>query len=156
MVRGSPSMCMRQIGQPRSATRPAIAGSPRRAVTSLTSVAPASRAARATAALVVSIDSSAGVAAARRSMTGTTRASSSSTDTGSEPGRVDSPPMSRIAAPSSASSRPWATAESASACRPPSENESGVTLTIPMTQGKVERQVGGRVVAHGDEAGRPV
>ena len=36
------------------------------------------------------------------SITGTTRAISSSIDTGSAPGRVDSPPMSMIAAPSSA------------------------------------------------------
>ena len=42
----------------------------------------------------------AGAAAARRSITGTTRRSSSSVATGAAPGRVDSPPMSRISAPS--------------------------------------------------------
>src|SRR4051812_11804943 len=40
--------------------------------------------------------------------------------------------MSRIAAPSPASSRPWVTAASRSNHSPPSENESGVTLTTPM------------------------
>ena len=54
---------------------------------------------------------------------------------GSEPGRVDSPPMSRIAAPSAASRRPCSTAATASRNSPPSENESGVTLTTPMITG---------------------
>src|SRR5437868_6026547 len=73
------------------------------------------------------------VVAARRSTTGTTRRSSSSAGTGAAPGRVDSPPTSRTSAPCSASSIPCATAASGSRKRPPSENESGVTLTIPMT-----------------------
>ena len=89
---------MRQQSQPRSATSAAIAGSPRRAVTSLTIVAPASSAAAATAAFDVSIDSRA-PAPASPSSTGTTRRSSSASVTGSAPGRVDSPPTSRIAAP---------------------------------------------------------
>ena len=64
--------------------------------------------------------------------TGRTRRSSSSTGTAGAPGRVDSPPMSRMLAP-------WYTSDSAcrnalkvSACCPPSENESGVTFTMPM------------------------
>ena len=65
-------------------------------------------------------------------MTGITRASSSSTGTGAAPGRVDSPPTSTIAAPSSISRRAWRTAASVSSNWPPSENESGVTLTTPM------------------------
>ncbi len=73
--------------------------------------------------------------AASRSTTGSTRRTSSSSGTGSEPGRVDSPPMSRIPAPSLASRRPCATAASASRNSPPSENESGVTLTMPMITG---------------------
>ena len=64
--------------------------------------------------------------------TGSVRRSSSSSGTGSAPGRVDSPPTSRIAAPSAASRRPWVTAASRSNHSPPSENESGVTLTTPM------------------------
>src|SRR5262249_34891020 len=67
------------------------------------------------------------------STTGTTRASSSSTETSSAPGRVDSPPTSRISAPCSASCKPWAIAASASRKRPPSEKESGVTLTTPIS-----------------------
>src|SRR4051794_18857885 len=65
--------------------------------------------------------------------TGTTRASSSSSGTGSDPGRVDSPPMSRMPAPSPAIARPCWIARRASSHSPPSENESGVTLTTPMT-----------------------
>ena len=57
-------------------------------------------------------------------------------DTRSEPGRVDSPPTSRISAPSAASSaRGHAPAPT---CRgwPPSEKLSGVTFTIPMIRGR--------------------
>ena len=49
-------MCMRQHRRRASATSSAIAGSPRSAVTSLTSVAPASSAAAATLALEVSTE----------------------------------------------------------------------------------------------------
>ncbi len=48
------------------------------------------------------------------------------------PGRVDSPPMSRMSAPWSSSSRPWAMAACGMRKRPPSEKESGVTLSTPM------------------------
>ena len=81
-----------------SATTPASSGSPRSAVTSLTSLAPRSSAARATAAFDVSIET--GTSPPSASSTGTTRRSSSSAATPSEPGRVDSPPTSTIAAPS--------------------------------------------------------
>src|SRR4051812_21934915 len=131
MVRGVPSMCMRQQSTSWSATTPASSGSPRNAVTSLTKLAPAASAAAATSAFEVSIDSCAPVAASP-SITGRTRRSSSSAGTGSAPGRVDSPPMSRISAPSAARRSPWATASPASRKRPPSENESGVTLTTPI------------------------
>ena len=104
IVRGSPCMCMRQRYAPASATTPASSGSPRRAVTSLTRIAPRSSAARATSAFDVSIES--GSSPPSRSRTGTTRRSSSSAETPSEPGRVDSPPMSTIAAPSAIIRRP--------------------------------------------------
>src|SRR5512132_1368397 len=110
-----------------------MSGSSRPAETSLTTAAPASSAARATAAFVVSTLIGPLVVVARRATTGITRRSSSSTGTGAAPGRVDSPPTSRTSAPCSASSIPCATAASGSRKRPPSENESGVTLTIPMT-----------------------
>ena len=50
------------------------------------------------------------------------------------PGRVDSPPTSTQSAPSSKRARPRATAASTSPRRPPSENESGVTLRMPTTR----------------------
>ena len=63
-------------------------------------------------------------------------ASSSSAVTPSEPGRVDSPPMSTIAAPCSTKPRASATAASGRRKRPPSEKESGVTFTTPSTDGR--------------------
>ena len=108
---------------PTSATTPARSGSPRSAVTSLTSSAPSSRARRATSAFEVSIET--GTSPASPSSTGTTRRSSSSTETPCDPGRVDSPPTSTIAAPSSTIRRAEAAAASGSRCTPPSENESG-------------------------------
>ncbi len=130
IVRGSPAMCMRTTPAPRSATSPAISGSPRRAVTSLTIVAPASSAASATGAFEVSTEISAPTPASPAT-TGSTRRSSSSTATSAAPGRVDSPPTSRISAPAAATPavrdrRPRIEIE------PPSENESGVTLTTPI------------------------
>ena len=133
-------MCIRQHSAPLSATTPAIAGSARNALTSFTRLAPARRAAAATSAFDVSIEicARADIGIARRtaspSITGTTRRSSSPAETGSAPGRVDSPPMSRISAPSPTSSSPCAIAASASRNAPPSENESGVTFTIPITR----------------------
>ena len=67
------------------------------------------------------------------SMTGITRRNSSVSLTGSAPGRVDSPPMSKISAPWATSSSAWATAASVLRNFPPSEKESGVTLTMPIT-----------------------
>src|SRR5205807_8722650 len=50
----------------------------------------------------------------------------------SAPGRVDSPPTSIRSAPSSRRCSACSTALSASKYKPPSEKESGVTLTTPM------------------------
>src|SRR4051794_10881836 len=129
-------MCMRQHHAPAPATRPAISGSSRNAQTSFTIRAPAWSAASATAALRVSVDTVAPPAASR-STTGTTRSSSSAASTGAAPGRVDSPPTSTMAAPSRTSSSPCWTAASTSRYSPPSENESGVTFTTPITAGRV-------------------
>src|SRR5208282_4990113 len=77
---------------------------------------------------------------AKRSMTGITRRSSSASPTGAAPGWVDSPPTSRISAPCSTSCKACATAAGGSRYCPPSEKESGVTFTIPITsagRGKV-------------------
>src|SRR5215213_1295491 len=127
-------MCMRHTVTPRSAHSPASSGSSRRAVTSLTMSAPAPMAASATSVFVVSMLSRASMPS-RPASTGITRRSCSSAGTAWAPGRVDSPPMSRMPAPSATSCRACAIALSGSSQRPPSENESGVTLTTPMTTG---------------------
>src|SRR5687767_7647638 len=130
MVRGSPRMCM--------ATQPApaaLATGASVAETSLRRLAPAARAASATWALRVSIETL--VCGARALTTGRTRRSSSSASTGSAPGLVLSPPTSITSAPSETMRRPWATAAPASSHRPPSEKESGVTFSTPMTNGLI-------------------
>ena len=59
--------------------------------------------------------------------------SSSSSSTRVAPGRVDSPPTSTRSAPCATRSMPCLTAAVVSNQRPPSEKESGVTFTTPMT-----------------------
>ena len=85
-----PRRCMTTAGTLRSATRGAISGSKRKPLTSLTRSAPASRAARATSAFVVSTESGPAPRARRSRTTGTTRRRSSSTPTrrGPGPGRL--------------------------------------------------------------------
>ena len=95
--RGFPCICMTTRPQARSRTSPTIAGS-RKPDTSLTTAAPASRHASATAACRVSMLTHTPRAASSRTA-GTTRASSSASVTGAAPGRVDSPPTSMICAP---------------------------------------------------------
>ena len=68
-------------------------------------------------------------------MIGTMRLISSSRATGSAPGRVDSPPISKILAPSLAIVRPLAMPSSAAKFTPPSEKLSGVAFTIPIICG---------------------
>src|SRR5215207_1354857 len=72
-------------------------------------------------------------------MTGTTLRTSSSGGTGSEPGRVDSPPTSIICAPSSSMDVAREAAFSGSRKSPPSEKESGVTLRTPIRTGSGPR-----------------
>jgi hypothetical protein len=130
---------MRTIGTPRAAASRLNASSAATPQTSLTRSAPASRAASATAGFVVStLIGRSGRAARSASMTGATRRISSSTATISWPGRVDSPPTSRRSAPSAAIAVARATAAATGsvpspARRPSPENESGVTLRIPIT-----------------------
>src|SRR5919204_1677967 len=133
-------MCIRHRYASESATTPASSGSPRSAVTSLTSSAPSSIARRDTSAFAVSIDTG---RPWTPSSTGTTRRSSSSTLTPSEPGRVDSPPTSTIAAPSATIRRAETIAASGSRLTPPSEKESGVTFTTPITEGRGKRSASG-------------
>ena len=102
---GSPASCAARpaCASGRGSTRrrrrrPPAPGSPRSAVTSLTSSTPSSSARRATAAFDVSIETG---RPPRSASTGSTRASSCSAVTPPDPGRVDSPPTSTIAAPAS-------------------------------------------------------
>ncbi len=132
MVRGVPCMCMMTSAAPERATTSPRRGSNRSAETSLTIVAPAASAASATTAFEVSMLTGTPERAASSRTTGTTRRNSSCAETGSAPGRVDSPPTSRMSAPSPARRRPCSIAAAGSKNVPPSEKESGVTLTIPM------------------------
>src|SRR6478672_6091820 len=141
-----PRQCIAMKGSRLAATQGTISGSARPPETSLTMEAPASTAARATEARIVSMDTTA-PSAASAVTTGTTRRSSSSTDGRSAPGLVDSPPTSTMSAPAATTSRPCAMAASGSNHCPPSEKESGVTLTTPMT--RVRSVTDSRVVASG-------
>ena len=127
-------LCMTTTADPVSATASAMPGSRCSPQTSLMRQAPSRAASRATAALLVSMEIGASRSASASS-TGTTRRSSSASETGRWPGRVDSPPTSTIAAPSAIIARARATAAAGSKWRPPSENESGVTLRMPMSWG---------------------
>ena len=71
------------------------------------------------------------------SMMGTTRSSSSAVDTATAPGRVDSPPTSMTLAPCCTIKAAWRKASSDFSQRPPSENESGVRLRMPITAGRL-------------------
>mmetsp|Transcript_53468 Transcript_53468/g.120081 ORF Transcript_53468/g.120081 Transcript_53468/m.120081 type:complete len:218 (-) Transcript_53468:33-686(-) len=100
IVAGVPRMCMRIKGAIVSAATPNMAASNSAPETSLIQSAPASTAALATAALRVSTLMVATIPSSRIAWTrGTTRFSSSSTDTSSAPGLVDSPPISSMSAP---------------------------------------------------------
>src|SRR5436309_8040193 len=138
MVAGVPRMCMSTTPAPAAAAALARASSPR-AVTSLMTHAPAARAWPATSALAVSTETTIPGSEARDSITGARRRICSAAGTGRDPGRVDSAPRSIRSAPAAASRRAWSAADAESRNRPPSENESGVTFTIPMTSVRVPR-----------------
>ena len=112
MVRGDPCMCMatHPTGPPAGPAPAPAATSHSEAEMSLSSVAPASTAATATAGFTVSTEIR--TAPARAAMTGMTRASSSSTEIATAPGREDSPPTSTMSAPAATRANPWATARS--------------------------------------------
>ena len=134
MLCGSPCICMRQ-----AATLPAATTSSapvaRSALTSLIMTAPACIAASITSGFEVSTEMGISLLA-RACTTGITRRNSSAALTESLPGRVDSPPISSIPAPSSIKRAAWQIALSVKAYSPPSEKESGVTLTTPMMMGR--------------------
>src|SRR5580693_1540786 len=113
--------------------RPYMAGSAMPPLTSFTSFAPAVSAASATSARIVST-LTVRPAPASSVMTGPTRRSSSSAEVRPAPGLVDSPPTSMMSAPWAASSRPRLIAARGANHLPPSEKESGVTFSTPMTR----------------------
>ncbi|MNS85321.1 hypothetical protein D3C72_1191830 [compost metagenome] len=98
-------MCISTTEQPRSAAVARLSGSCIKAVTSFHMVAPAATAARATPGFMVSMLITPSQRARRAVINGTVRAISSSSLTGSDPGRVLSPPMSSTWAPCSISRR---------------------------------------------------
>ena len=139
MVCGAPCLCIRQTATFEPATA-SSAPSPCSALMSLTMAAPALMAARITSVLQVSTDTGT-LPPCNASMIGSTRRSSSSIPTDCAPGRDDSPPISRMSAPSSSSRKACAIPAAVDAWRPPSENESGVTLTMPMINGRLRGRV---------------
>src|SRR2546422_318041 len=133
IVTGSPRMCMITAPAPEFATTRFISMS-MRPRTSFTITAPARIAFRAISGLYVSTEIGTSSFRSIVSITFAILRHSSPASTGGAPGRVDSPPTSRMSAPSSARRSAWATAGSSVKCSPPSENESGVTFTIPITR----------------------
>src|SRR5438552_3725639 len=124
-------MCIRTTGTRSRAQSGSIPGSPRPAETSFTTSAPASSAARATSAFVVSTESGTPTAMRTAASTGSRRRRSSSSGTGVAPGRVDSAPRSRTPAPAATMAAAVAAAAPGSRWHPPSENESGVAFRMP-------------------------
>ena len=101
-VCGVPRVCMRMVPQRSSAQVADMAGSQVWPLTSLTISAPASMAARAVAAWWVSMERMASGRCLRMaSMVGMVRDCSSAGEIRVALGRVDSPPRSRMSAPSS-------------------------------------------------------
>src|SRR6266403_880389 len=92
----------------------------------------AAGAASATSAFCVSTEIGIRSLPRRASNTGRMREISSRAETGAAAGRVDSPPMSMISAPSRSNSNARATAVCESRKAPPSEKLSGVTFSTPM------------------------
>src|SRR5215471_2244418 len=136
-IRGSAAsrLCMTMTGTRWRATTSAISGSRCRPQTSLTIAAPRSSAQAAIVAFIVSIETGCPEHTTAGS-TNSSRRSSSSAETATAWGRVDSAPMSMMSTPSIIICLACATAASGGRKAPPSENESGVTFSIPMTNGR--------------------
>ena len=100
IVGGVPRLCIRTTAPSSSAINVPSAGSSVKAEISLRSVAPALKAAFITAAFRVSTDRGTALRFRTASINGITRSSSSASQIYEEPGRVDSPPISIISAPS--------------------------------------------------------
>src|SRR2546422_860880 len=131
MVAGVPCMCIRTTGTPSRPHRGSMAASAIPAETSFTTSAPASSAARATSAFIVSTEIGTRTAARTAPSTGSRRRRSSPAGTGIAPGRVDSAPTSSMRAPVATISAAASAARAGSRWRPPSKNESGVAFRMP-------------------------
>src|SRR5262249_23331706 len=130
-------LCMMITGTACSATTRASPPSRCRPHTSLTMAARAASAHAATSAFMVSMETgtpgatTAGTTGARRRIP-----SAIGTATALPYGRVDPAPISSPSAPSAIIRRAWSMAAAGSRKRPPSEKESGVTLSTPITIGR--------------------
>ena len=100
---------------------------------SLTIVAPASNAASATSAQVVSTEIGTPTSALMTSTTLVTRSFSTETGVGSAPGLEEAPPMSMTSTPQASNSLANETAFWSSLATPSPENESWVAFTMPIT-----------------------
>ena len=152
MVAGSACMCIRHTPHWPCAATTSAAPVWRKAQMSLMMSAPASKANRITAGLQVSTETGTCQPTAAFT-TAWMRAHSVAASTAAAPGREDSPPMSKMCAPSCNKRSACAMAAVAWGCWPPSENESGVTFTMPITQG-LDRSRRNRVVCQKDAWGR--
>src|SRR6185503_3148028 len=146
-------MCITTRRAPEWATA-SIAPSARKAFTSFTTAAPAPIASRITRGFIVSTETPM-PRAASASTTGITRSSSRPSSTYTAPGRVDSPPTSTRSAPSSCRRMPCSIARGMSTNLPPSENESAVMLTMPITRGRDEANEKARGARRERATGRP-
>ena len=145
---GVPRECISTSPAPTEAQTSPSDRSRRSAETSFTMCAPASSAAFATAPLTVSTDRIArGWRWRMPAITGSTRLSSSFVETGTAPGRVDSPPTSMRSAPPSSMLVTWSkTSAAEEKNRPPSLKLSGVRFRMPMTSGRSRLSTRSRTV----------
>ena len=125
-------LCIRQQATSYFAITAAIFGSYFNPQISLTRSAPAWIELSATLLLKVSTETGMSKCFLTASITGRTLCASSSALTGVWPGRVDSPPISIISAPSAIIASVCLKASSIWFHLPPSEKESGVTFKIPI------------------------
>src|SRR5579875_2218577 len=139
MVRGSPRMCIRITGTQCFRAMADISEEICWPTTLLMISVPSRMAESAAAAWRVSTETGIFNLPCSFCSTGKIRASSSSAEIGSAPGLVDSPPMSRISAPSLSISNARSAAASAFKNLPPSEKLSGVILSTPIISVRLPR-----------------
>ena len=123
-----PRLCIRITGMATDAAKGASSSSSSSAEISFRMSAPASNAAFITFFLRVSTETGIELRLRTASITGIIRLSSSSSETYSLPGREDSPPISRMSAPSSIRRSAFSAPPRLSF-----QKESGVAFTTPIT-----------------------